>query len=92
MDLKVRQDLVIFGTGNGSPHPMKFRSPKGGDTLFVCSLLALDARTGHYRWHYQEIPAEEWDYDCTNPPILADIKIKGKLTPVVLHAPKDGLF
>ena len=86
------QNLVIFGTGNGSPHPMKFRSPKGGDNLFLCSLVAVDARTGRYRWHYQEIPAEEWDYDCTNPPILADLKLHGRLTPVVMHAPKDGIF
>jgi quinohemoprotein ethanol dehydrogenase len=54
--------------------------------------VALDARTGRYRWHYQEIPGEEWDYDCTNPPILADLKINGRTTPVVLHAPKDGIF
>ena len=87
-----RQNLVIFGTGNGSPHPLKFRSAGKGDNLFLCSLVALDATTGRYRWHYQEIPGEEWDYDCTNPPILADLKIKGRLTPVVLHAPKDGLF
>ena len=87
-----KQNLVIFGTGNGSPHPQKFRSPGGGDNLFLCSLVAVDARTGRYRWHYQEIPAEEWDYDCTNPPILADLKIHGKLTPVVMHAPKDGIF
>ena len=88
------QHLVLFGTGNGSPHPMKFRSPGAGnnDNLFLCSIVAVDARTGRYRWHYQEIPGEEWDYDCTSPMILADLKIHGKLTPVVMHAPKDGFF
>ncbi len=84
--------LVYFGTGNGSPHPQKFRSPKGGDNLFLCSVVAVDARTGKYRWHYQEIPAEEWDYDCTSPMVLADLKIGGQVRPVVLHAPKDGFF
>ena len=84
--------MVYFGTGNGSPHPSKFRSPGGGDNLFLCSIVAVDAKTGHYKWHYQEIPAEEWDYDCTAPLILADIKIGGKPRKVIMHAPKDGFF
>ena len=87
-----RQHLVIFGTGNGSPHAQKFRSPGGGDNLFLCSIVAVDARTGKYRWHYQEIPGEEWDYDCTAPMILADLKIGGTVRPVVMPAPKDGFF
>ena len=84
--------LVYFGTGNGSPHLQKFRSPGGGDNLFLCSIVAVDARTGHYRWHYQEIPGEEWDYDCTAPMIQADLKIGGAVRPVLMHAPKDGFF
>ena len=86
------QHLVIFATGNGSPHAQKFRSPGGGDNLFLCSVVAVDARTGHYRWHYQEIPGEEWDYDCTAPLAMADLKIGGKVRPVLMHAPKDGFF
>ena len=84
--------LVYFGTGNGSPHPQAFRSPGGGDNLFLCSVVAVDARTGHYAWHYQEIPGEEWDYDCTNPLILADLEIGARRRQVILHAPKDGFF
>ncbi len=86
------QHLVIFATGNGSPHAQKFRSPGGGDNLFLCSVVAVDAATGQYRWHYQEIPGEEWDYDCTAPLAMAELKIGGKLRPVLLHAPKDGFF
>lgn len=85
-------DLVYFGTGNGSPHPQAFRSPGGGDNLFLCSIVAVNAKTGRYVWHYQEIPAEEWDYDCTSPLMLADLKIGGRLRHVILHAPKDGFF
>jgi quinohemoprotein ethanol dehydrogenase len=85
-------DLVYVGTGNGSPHPQQFRSPGGGDNLFLCSIVAMNAHTGHYVWHYQEVPAEEWDYDCTAPLILADIKIGGKVRQVIMHAPKDGFF
>ena len=85
-------DLVYFGTGNGSPHPQQFRSPGGGDNLFLCSIVAVNAHTGRYVWHYQEVPAEQWDYDCTAPLILADLKIAGRTRQVVMHAPKDGFF
>jgi quinohemoprotein ethanol dehydrogenase len=85
-------DLVYIGTGNGSPHPQQFRSPGGGDNLFLCSIVALNAHTGHYVWHYQEVPEEQWDYNCTAPMILADLKIDGKVRQVIMHAPKDGFF
>jgi quinohemoprotein ethanol dehydrogenase len=85
-------DLVYFGTGNGSPHPAQFRSPGGGDNLFLCSIVAVNAHTGHYVWHYQEVPEEQWDYDCTAPLVLADLNIDGKARQVIMHAPKDGFF
>jgi quinohemoprotein ethanol dehydrogenase len=87
-----RLNLVYFGTGNGSPIPRAFRSPGGGDNLFLCSLVAVNADDGHYVWHYQEVPGEEWDYDCTSSIILADLKLEGRMRHVLLHAPKDGFF
>ena len=48
---------VIIGTGNGAPWNQKVRSPGGGDNLFLCSLVAMDADTGAYKWHYQTTPA-----------------------------------
>jgi quinohemoprotein ethanol dehydrogenase len=83
---------VFFGTGNGSPHPHRFRSAGKGDNLFICSIVAVDARSGQYKWHYQEIPAEEWDYDCTAPMIMATLTIKGQKRDVIMQAPKDGMF
>jgi quinohemoprotein ethanol dehydrogenase len=84
--------LVYFGTGNGSPLVRDYRSPGGGDNLYLCSVVAVDVNTGEYRWHYQEVPGEEWDYDCTESLILANLKIDGKPRQVLLHAPKDGYF
>ena len=85
-------NLVYFGTGNGSPHPQDFRSPGGGDNLFLCSIVAVDAKSGKYAWHYQEVPGEEWDYDCTAPLMLGDLTIHGRKRQVIMHAPKDGFF
>ena len=85
-------DLVIFGTGNGAPWPSEVRSPGGGDNLFISSIVAVDAKTGKYRWHYQAVPAENFDFDNTSPLTTADLVIDGAKKHVVMQAPKDGLF
>jgi quinohemoprotein ethanol dehydrogenase len=85
-------NMVYIGTGNGSPHMWHFRSEGKGDNLFLCSIVAVDATTGEYRWHYQEVPEEDWDYTCTQPIVLADIVIDGRLRKVAMHAPKNAFF
>ncbi len=85
-------NLVYIGTGNGSPHVQEFRSPGGGDNLFLCSIVAVDATTGEYRWHYQMAPGEEWDFTCTQPMMLADLEIDGLTRQVIMQAPKNGFF
>ncbi|WP_079587858.1 MULTISPECIES: PQQ-dependent dehydrogenase, methanol/ethanol family [Bradyrhizobium] len=85
-------NLVFIGTGNGSPWNRNVRSPSGGDNLYLASLVALNADTGQYVWHYQETPGDHWDYTSTQPMILADINIDGAPRKVILHAPKNGFF
>jgi len=85
-------NTVYIGTGNGSPHMWYHRSEGKGDNLFLCSLVAVDASTGKYKWHYQMVPEEDWDYTCTQPIVLADLKIDGKVRQVAMQAPKNGFF
>ena len=85
-------NTVVFGTGNGIPWPAALRSPGGGDNLFVASIVALDAKTGKYKWHYQTNPMEGFDYDSTSPLTVADIVIGGQKKHVVMQAPKNGVF
>jgi PQQ-dependent dehydrogenase (methanol/ethanol family) len=84
--------LLYVGTGNGAPTTRWYRSPGGGDNLYLASILALDPSTGEIVWHYQENPAETWDYTSTAPILLADLEIGGRLRKVLLHAPKNGFF
>jgi quinohemoprotein ethanol dehydrogenase len=84
--------LVFIGTGNGSPVAREHRSPGGGDNLYLCSIVAVDADTGAYRWHYQETPGEDWDYTCTQSIIQAEIPVDGRQRKVLMHAPKNGFF
>lgn len=85
-------NTLYIGTGNASPWSHKQRSPAGGDNLYVASIVALDPDTGAYKWHYQETPGDNWDYTSTQPLILADLEIDGKVRKVILHAPKNGFF
>jgi quinohemoprotein ethanol dehydrogenase len=85
-------DLVYVGTGNGAPWPAEIRSPGGGDNLFTSSIVALDAKTGKYRWHYQETPSDSFDFDSTQQIMTADLRIDGSSRHVVMHAPKNGMF
>jgi len=83
---------IYLGTGNGAPWNQKIRSPGGGDNLFLCSIVALDADTGQYVWHYQVNPGETWDFNASMDIELATLEIEGKPREVILHAPKNGFF
>jgi quinohemoprotein ethanol dehydrogenase len=83
---------VYIATGNGLPWNQLIRSPGGGDNLFVSSIVALDADTGAYVWHYQVNPGETWDYDADMDMVLATISIGGEPRRVLMQAPKNGFF
>jgi len=85
-------DQLYIGTGNGTPWGEKFRSPKGGDNLFTCSIVALKMETGEYIWHYQEDPGDAWDFDSAEDIILANLTIDGRTRKVLMQAPKNGIF
>lgn len=85
-------NLLYVGTGNATPYPIWYRSPKGGDNLFLVSILAINPDNGKMVWYYQTTPAEIWDYTCTMNMILADLTIKGQQRKVIMQAPKNGFF
>jgi PQQ-dependent dehydrogenase (methanol/ethanol family) len=85
-------DLLYVGTGNGAPWNRDMRSPKGGDNLYLSSILALRPETGELVWHYQTTPGDTWDFDATSHMILADLSIGGVKRNVLIQAPKNGFF
>src|SRR5207237_1076981 len=80
-------NLIYVGTGNGSPWNRNVRSPSGGDNLYLASIVALNADTGKYVWHYQETPGDHWDYTSAQPMTLADLNIERASRQVILSAP-----
>ena len=83
---------IYLGTGNAGPSDPAVRSPGGGDNLYTASIVALDADTGQYVWHYQINPRDAWDYDCTQQMTLAELVIDGRPRDVLMQAPKNGFF
>jgi alcohol dehydrogenase (cytochrome c)/quinohemoprotein ethanol dehydrogenase len=85
-------DLLYIGVGNGSPWNQTYRSPGGGDNLYLSSIVALRPDSGEYVWHYQTTPGETWDFTATQHIMLADLEIEGRLRKVLMQAPKNGFF
>src|SRR6202049_2897968 len=83
-------DQVYFGTGNGSPWYDQIRSK--GDNLYIASIVAVRADNGEQVWHYQTTPGDSWDYDATQPLMLATLTIDGAQRRVVMQANKNGFF
>ena len=80
--------LVYFSTGN--PGPDLNGSVRRGDNLFSVSMLAIDAKTGKYRWHFQQVHHDLWDYDAPNPVILFDAVYDGKPRKGIAEVGKTG--
>ncbi len=85
-------ELVYFGTGNAGPWPEDARQSKGFDLLYAASIVAVDVNTGLYRWHYQNVPGDEWDFDSVQHLLLADVTIKGVKRKVLMQANKNGFL
>jgi len=80
--------LIYFSTAN--PGPVLNGNLRKGDNLFSVSMLAIDAKTGKYRWHFQQVHHDIWDYDSPNPVILFDASYGGQPRKAIAEAGKTG--
>ncbi|WGR94907.1 PQQ-dependent methanol/ethanol family dehydrogenase [Bradyrhizobium sp. ISRA443] len=92
-----KSDTVYWGTSNPGPWNTGVRSTGDGNfgkltNLYTASTLAIDPNTGKIKWHIQGTPADAWDYDGVNELVLANLKIKGAETPVLMKADRNGFF
>jgi alcohol dehydrogenase (cytochrome c) len=83
-------NLTYWGIGN--PGPDWNGDSRVGDNLYSDSVVALDADTGKLRWHYQFTPHDEFDYDATQVPVLADMDYQGRQRKVLMTANRNGLY
>jgi quinohemoprotein ethanol dehydrogenase len=83
-------NLLYIGVGGPSPFDPTKRAPNAGDELFTNSIVAVDASTGEYKWHFKQTPNDGWNYDASVGIMVADVPVKGQLRRVVLSVPKSG--
>jgi alcohol dehydrogenase (cytochrome c) len=83
-------NLTMWGTGNAGPDYNG--DNRIGDNLYSSSVIAIDADTGKLKWHYQFSPHDEFDWDATQVPVLADIDFKGSPRKVMMWANRNGVF
>lgn len=82
--------LTYWGTGN--PGPDMDGDVRPGDNLYSCSVVALDAKTGKLRWHYQFTPHDVHDWDAIGDPTLADIQVNGRTVKALLFPNRNGVY
>jgi alcohol dehydrogenase (cytochrome c) len=80
---------VYWGIGNPGPFNAGLRK---GDNLYTCSVMALDPQTGKMKWYFQFSPNNPFDYDSVAEMILADIKVGGKPTKVLMDVNRNGFL
>jgi PQQ-dependent dehydrogenase (methanol/ethanol family) len=76
----------------GNPYPDTDPSERGGTNLYTNSVVALDAKTGKFKWSYQFTPYDTHDWDATEPMVLADAVWKGKPRKLLMTAQRSGVF
>jgi quinohemoprotein ethanol dehydrogenase len=62
-----------------------------GDNLFSDSLVALDLKTGAYKWHFQAKRHDIWDMDNTHAPVLADVRVNGRIRKALYNGAKSAM-
>lgn len=82
--------LLYVTTGNAAPD--ENGSERAGDNLYSASVVALDLKTGEYRWHFQEVHHDLWDYDSAQPVHLFTLEKGGEELPALGHANKNGNY
>jgi len=76
----------------GAPSVDQYGGDRAGDNLFANSIVAVDASTGKYLWHFQVVHHDLWDADLTGAPALIDVKQGGRTIPAVAVVGKTGLL
>ena len=84
-------ELGLLYVSTGNPWPVSKGSQSGGDNLFTCSGVAIDARTGKYRWHFQTVHHDIWDFDLPVSVILFDQVYDGVMRKALAAHTKQGL-
>lgn len=80
--------LVFAATGSAASD--FYGVNRAGDNLFANSVIALDAKTGKRRWHFQTVKHDLWDWDLPAAPTLVTVQRSGRNVDAVAQITKTG--
>lgn len=87
----IKNGLVYVPFGNASPDELGIERDANSNTeKFRDTLVALDLKTGQFKWRFQSSKHDLWDRDNPSQPSLVDIDYQGKKQPVVILPTKTG--
>lgn len=88
LSIDTKRGMVFLALG--SPSYDYYATDRKGENLFGNCVLALDAATGQYKWHFQTVHHDLWDYDLPAPPNLVTFTKDGKQVDAVAQVTKQG--
>ena len=90
MTVDERRGIVYMPIG--APNNDRIGVDRPGDNLFSSAIVAADANTGKYLWHFQITHHDIWDYDTQSPPLLFDLVKDGRTIPALATVNKNALL
>ena len=90
--MSIDDDRGILYMPIGAPNDDRVGVDRPGDNLFSSSVVAVDANTGEYLWHFQLVHHDIWDYDAQSAPLVVDLERGSETIPAVLVVNKNGLL
>lgn len=91
IDPELKTVYWTFGNARGC-RSSQDGSQRPGMNLFSSSIVAMDLKTGTYKWHFQSVHHNIWDMDNVMAPVLADVKVGGQVRKSVIYGSKSGMF
>jgi quinoprotein glucose dehydrogenase len=88
----VDESLGLMFLPIGNPSPNYWGGSRPGANVFGNSVVAVDLKTGKYRWHFQTVHHDLWDIDMPNGGSLVDITVNGQKRPAIISVNKDSYF
>lgn len=88
--MTVDEERGILYVPFGAPSWDRYGGDRHGNNLYSNSIVAADARTGKYLWHFQVTHHDAWDFDPAAPPTLVDVQRGGSTIPAVAIVGKVG--
>jgi alcohol dehydrogenase (cytochrome c) len=82
--------LIYWGTGN--PTPVLNGSPRPGDDLYTCSIVALNPDNGKLVWGFSASPHDTHDWDAVETPVLVDGDFHGQPKKMLMQTSRNGYF